>query len=111
MGDSWDVVEKRQLCQIPLSQPFFFMMLLVVWTSYVLIDLRETVCFAFAWVNLPQPAKLWSAAQTNVSHLEEKFMTEAASTVVKAVIAAVLWWLGARWLTATHSFENLVLNA
>lgn len=119
---SWDAVEKRQLCQIPLSQPLFFVMLLVVWTSYVLIDLRETVCFACAWVNLPQPTQMRRVAQTSISQLEDVFMTDAASTAVKvfvlvsvlvpkAVIAAVLWWLGTRWLTATHSFENLVLNA
>merc|ERR1712187_673559 len=31
--------------------------------------------------------------------------------IPKAFIAIVLWWLGCCWLTATNSFESLVLNA
>lgn len=118
----WDMAEKAELCQIPFSQPLLFMMLLVVWTSYVLIDLRETVCYACAWATLPQPVQPCPVAQTKISRKEGAFMADAASTAVKyfvfvlvlipkAAIAAVLWWLGARWLTATHSLENLFLNA
>merc|ERR1712032_38087 len=54
---AWDSREKARLCQVPLSQPMLFGMLLIVWTSYVLIDLRETTVYAWSWIMLPHPAK------------------------------------------------------
>merc|ERR1711879_452680 len=57
-----------------------------------------------------------------VRRSEDQIIAEAASLKVKALvfgvilipkafIAIVLWWLGCCWLTATNSFESLVLNA
>jgi len=121
---AWDSRQKARLCQIPLSQPVLFAMLLMIWTSYVLIDVRETGVYAWAWVNLSHPSSVNAELRdgVTVSIRDDVVICEAASGKVKVsvllfvllpkfVIAIVLWYLGALWLTATPSFENLVLNA
>jgi len=122
LWNAWDHDEKSELCQVPLSQPVLFMVLLFIWTSYMLVDIRQTAFYANAWLSLPYPEDVGCKAEVKVRRTEDAIITEAASRKVKvrvfvmillpkAAIAAVLWWLGARWLTATPSFENLLLNA
>lgn len=123
LWNDWDEDEKATLCQVPLSQPILFMVLLSIWSSCVLIDFRETVTYSMIWYSLPRPEDVGCSRPVSVKRDQDGgHVLEAASTRVKvqvftlvlipkAAIALVLWWLGARWLTATPSFENLVLNA
>lgn len=118
----WDDHEKVRLCQVPLSQPVLFVALLLVWTSHVQADVRETLDYAISWANLPRPEDIDCKGQAKLRDDDGLLVVEAASREVKAfvfglillpkfAIAVVLWWLGASWLTATTSFGDLVLNA
>lgn len=118
----WDDSEKVRLCQVPLSQPVLCVALLLIWTSYVQADIRETLNYALAWIKLPRPEELGVKRTLTLKAESGQQVVESASMIVKAVviiavllpkflIAVVLWWLGAFWLIATTSFPDLVLNA
>lgn len=116
--EKWPAARKADLCQVPLSQPPFFMVILCIWTANIMIDLRETTNFLAAFHHLPAPD---DAHESKVDLVDGELVVEAASTKLKAAIlilvvipkvaiALALWWLGARWLTATASFQDLILN-
>jgi len=123
LWDEWDEEEKATLCQVPLSQPVLFVVLLSIWSSVALIDFRETFTYFLIWWRLPYPEDIGFPGAVTVKHDQEgSLVVECASRMVKfrifslvlipkAVIALMLWWLGARWLTATQGWENIVLNA
>lgn len=123
LWNDWDEEEKSTLCQVPLSQPVLFVVLLSIWSSCVLIDFRETFTYFIIWWRLPHPEDIGIPGAVTVKHDQDgglviecasrmvKFRIFSLVLVPKAIIALILWWLGARWLTATPSFENLVLNA
>jgi hypothetical protein len=119
--------EKVSLCQFPLSQPEFFMVILVMWTAYAAIDITETVELCLNWLSIKtctgrHALTNLDAAETEEAGSEGSIVLQGASKTLKAValilillpklmIAIVLWWIGARWLTSTTSFEDLIMNA
>jgi len=107
------------LCQIPLSQPLFFLSILVVWTCTCWVDLSESVQYLQLWFMLDRPEK---GQKTKVETTDDTVVATSASLQTKATviccvllpkigIACYLWLLGARWLVATTSFQDLMLNA
>jgi len=121
--EHWDTFDKkRELCQIPFSQPVFFLALLIVWTATCWKDLRESYLYVDAWVRLPKPSDPSKYVETSSKEDDNETAATHASIHVKAVvmgfllipkvvISCFLWWLGARWLAATPSFQDLILNA
>lgn len=119
--DAWDPEKKDKLCRVPLSEPPFFLVILMIWTAQIMSDLNETFSYTMYWLNLPAPDE-GDVAETNVDEDgSEVQIVKAGKTmkamvicfimIPKAVIAVVLWWLGARWLTATLSFQDVIINA
>lgn len=118
--DAWQAFgQAEQLCQIPLSQPFFFVAVLICWTATCWVDLLESGRFMSLWWRLRQPAE---DEMTAVEDSDGNVLVTAADRktkgiaiglilVPKVAIAVYLWWLGARWLVATTSFQELLLNA
>jgi len=107
------------LCQIPLSQPLFFLSILVVWTCTCWVDLSESVQYLQLWFMLDRPE---NGQKTKVETTDDTVVATSASLQTKATviccvllpkigIACYLWLLGARWLVATTSFQDLMLNA
>jgi len=140
--EKWqDFDDTEDLCQLPFSQPWFFMSLLVIWTATCWVHLKESYKYAAMWLDLPSPSELpASPFRSPYAHVEVKYKDEPGHTPAhthkdeqhvtlthasrctkfvvmlfiftpKVTIGMLLWWLGARWLSATPSFEDLVLNA
>eukprot|EP00443_Scrippsiella_acuminata_P048507 CAMPEP_0115187034 /NCGR_PEP_ID=MMETSP0270-20121206/10288_1 /TAXON_ID=71861 /ORGANISM="Scrippsiella trochoidea, Strain CCMP3099" /LENGTH=434 /DNA_ID=CAMNT_0002600175 /DNA_START=164 /DNA_END=1466 /DNA_ORIENTATION=- len=118
--DAWENFDHAEsLCQVPLSQPMFFMAILTIWTATCWVDLSESFRYLLFWCNLRQPEH---SHATEVDFCDGNVLTTAASRrtkisivvfvlVPKVMIAMYLWLLGARWLTATTGFQDLILNA
>lgn len=118
--DAWALFSHvEELCQIPLSQPRFFLAVLICWTATVWADLLESFQYISLWRALKSPSTRHSAvveARDGIVLLvaaNSKTKAFALSTILlpKVVIAVVLWWLGSSWLVSTTSFQDLLLNA
>merc|ERR1712217_588658 len=92
---------------------------LIVWTATCWVDLLETFPFMSLWWSLDRPIH---DDMTVVEDDDDNVVLTAADRrtkgivigtilVPKVAIATCLWWLGARWLVATTSFQELLLNA
>lgn len=119
LWEGWAAVEtKRELCEVPLAAPRFFLTIIFTWTLCVLSDLRETARYAWLWLRLDS-----EAPERGAYHEENgKMVAESASAVLKArvlgfvllpkgFIAVCLWYWGANWLLSTTRFQDIVLNA
>lgn len=93
--------------------------MLLTWTATCLVDVKESILYIWLWYDLETPAsnrmrrlKLHDdvVIATKAAGFV-KFMVIAFVLLPKLLIALALWWLGARWLSATPSFQDLVLNA
>jgi len=119
--DLWDDFHHSdELCQMPLSQPMFFLCILSIWTATCWVDLLDSFHFFYLWYAMP--ALQEQGRMTEVELVDENIVLKGATRGAKAcaigmimvpkiLIACLLWWLGARWLVATTSFQDLLLNA
>ncbi|CAE7806129.1 unnamed protein product [Symbiodinium sp. CCMP2456] len=117
-----DEEDKEQVCQIPLSQPTFFMTLLTIWTFTVVADIRKAID---TWVRIVRITPTIDSMKDSMEQAEgsdEEFVIIGLTAPVKITLSIVLFlprlvvdiyllWLGCRWLTATPSFEDVILNA
>jgi len=112
---------KEELCQVPLSQPRFFLAILVIWTATCWVDLSESLQYLQVWCRAQPPT---NSHLTELQHNErdDTFLIRGVSTKTKSLvigfilvpkvsIALYLWWLGARWLMSTTCFQDVLLNA
>jgi len=112
-------VRTEELCQIPLSQPWFFVAVLICWTATVWADLMESFQYISLWCSLRKPSAshfaIVEARDGSVLLVAADAKTKAFALITifmpKVLIAVMLWWLGASWLVATTSFQSLLLNA
>jgi len=116
--DAWEAFpEVEELCQIPLSQPPFFLAILICWTATIWKDLLESIRYITAWCALPDCSRLTVVENMDgtvvlkEANWKAKAFVLATTLIPKVFIALVLWWLGACWLAATNSFKDLLLNA
>lgn len=118
--DRWeDATSKTQLCSYPLTAPAFFLLILLIWTFYLMHELKQTLYFWGHTMKLELPID--GGRVTFLSHGENYIITHMGrglkvwTTVTvffpKLCIAIVLWYIGAGWLTVTVGIDNLVLNS
>mmetsp|Transcript_118661 Transcript_118661/g.221788 ORF Transcript_118661/g.221788 Transcript_118661/m.221788 type:complete len:572 (-) Transcript_118661:80-1795(-) len=121
--DTLDDDLKSDVCQIPLSQPTFFMAVLIVWTLTVVAEIRRTmelaVSLTFATPTIPSMAE---ATEETPESGDEAVLVVGLTGMCKAIImifiiiprllvAIILLWLGCRWLTGTMGFSDVLQNA
>jgi hypothetical protein len=117
--DSWeDKVAKNELCRYPLTEPTFFLLILLIWTLYLMHELKQTLYFWMHTVSLETPAEgrvtfLSHEGNYIITHMGRvlKLWISVMVFLPKFGIAVVLWYIGAGWLTATAGIDNLVLNS
>eukprot|EP00439_Symbiodinium_sp_Y106_P071643 s489_g12.t3 len=106
---SWDGTAKAELCQFPLTNPTFFFM-----------APRSHVYFFWHTLRLHRPTEgcvcivdHQDQSQFVITHMSGllKFWIALIVFLPKFIIAIVLWYIGARWLTATPGVDNLMLNS
>jgi hypothetical protein len=109
---------KDLICQIPFSQPYFFMTILGLWTVSILSELKDVWFMGRCTVGLET-----APGYTHMTEMFEegqvimrlprplKAFIFCLVLVPRVVIALILLWLGCRWLSATPNFSDLILNA
>jgi len=118
LGDDLESV----ICRIPLSQPFFFFIVIFIWTLLVSQDVRAMLT---CWNCLIRKTGWTASMAESLEKVEGEGGTLVIiklTSMVKAVLIVVigiprlaicgaLLWLGCRWLAATTNFADLIMNA
>jgi hypothetical protein len=109
---------KDILCQIPFSQPAFFITILSVWTISILSEIKNVWFMGRCTIGLDSSSdysKMTEMAEEGqvIMRLPRrlKIFIFIFVLVPRVAIASVLLWLGCRWLSATPNFSDLLLNA
>eukprot|EP00928_Gymnodinium_smaydae_P095919 TRINITY_DN8352_c0_g1_i1.p1 TRINITY_DN8352_c0_g1~~TRINITY_DN8352_c0_g1_i1.p1 ORF type:complete len:376 (-),score=88.19 TRINITY_DN8352_c0_g1_i1:448-1575(-) len=115
---------KEEACKIPLSEPFFFWLILFLWTSTVIQELRRTtMVFKSVVMNTITSDSMRAAyegayntaAEEGVRVIEQLTLplkvVLSLMFAVRAGMALYLLWVGCRWLLGTNCFADLILNA
>jgi len=113
--------QKRLICGCPLSQPLYLGAVLAIWTLTVLADVRK-ILFLMDLMFLRTPS-IESYRDMLERDDENKTMTlKGLPRTIKCVLFVLMFlprlimdialiWIGCRWLVATPSFGDLLLNA
>ncbi|CAK0889619.1 unnamed protein product [Prorocentrum cordatum] len=126
--------EKKLVCEIPLSQPGFLMMVLIVWTLTCLSELRKLLeaSYKIIWATKTVPSmshscKPMRSVPTAIAHEHQfrdvgndvyvigltvrvKLLIFLVVLLPRGAVTLALLLLGCRWLTATPSLGELLLN-
>jgi len=123
LASAWDTWERKsEICQMPLSNITFCHVILAVWTACVMIDIKDTFFFAYLWGSLPASKQDDDGMVANFNEEDQQYVICKAPWSLKAivfltiiipklVIACICWWLGCRWLVATLSYSDVILNS
>lgn len=115
--------EKDSACQMPLSQPTFFIGILLVWTLVCISEVRRTMDLAVSLLfATPTIATMKESVQETPEDGDEAVIVIGLTMVVKMIlgffillprllVSCLLLWLGCRWLTGTMGFSDVLQNA
>jgi len=118
-----DPAVKDSACQIPLSQPTFFIGVLLIWTFVIVADLRRVFNLGGSLIqHTPTVDSMRDATQDAPPGAGEQAVMVVGLTVpVKIMIVVLillprlavdgaLLWLGCRWLCGTMGFSDILQN-
>jgi len=112
--------DQEAACRIPFSQPNFYYCILFIWSLTVIAEFRKSWLLFSRLILYTDTTREMSHATVENDDGEEviRGMTLPIKAIIcvtilvpRILIAAVLLWLGCRWLTATNDFNDLLLNA
>lgn len=120
---SLDDDTKDNACQMPLSQPSFFIGILLIWTLVCMSEMRHTfeLAISLVWAT-PTIASMSDATVETPDNTDEAVIVVGLTIGVKLIailciliprmiVSAILLWLGCRWLTGTMGFSDVLQNA
>eukprot|EP00929_Paragymnodinium_shiwhaense_P093550 TRINITY_DN5373_c0_g1_i2.p1 TRINITY_DN5373_c0_g1~~TRINITY_DN5373_c0_g1_i2.p1 ORF type:complete len:374 (+),score=49.43 TRINITY_DN5373_c0_g1_i2:83-1204(+) len=110
------------ICNIPLSQPLFLQVVLLIWTMTCVREIRKCVeQMNFYYNSVPDRDDMTSSIVENPTDEHQKLVMgltkELKRTIAfgiilpRMVLTALLMWVGCRWLTATASFGDVIINS
>jgi hypothetical protein len=114
---------KDSTCQMPLSQPTFFVGVILIWTLVCVADMRRVANLAGALIiRTPTISDMSKATEDTPETGDEAVVVIGLTVTVKAIIAVfillprlivagILLWLGCRWLCGTMGFSDVLQNA
>jgi hypothetical protein len=111
---------KDSACAIPFSQPGFFAAVLIIWTLTVVNNLKRVteLMYHFIWITPTVSSVTQMMKQDDHNHTIVKGVTCPIKCVLITLVGiprilmnTVLLWNGSRYLAATFSFADLLLNA
>jgi hypothetical protein len=110
--------DRDVICQIPFSQPYFFITILSVWTISILAEIKDVWFMGRCTIGLPtspgytELTKKGEEGQV-IMQLPRRLKAFIFFFVLlpRVGIAMCLLYLGCRWLSATPNFSDLLLNA
>jgi hypothetical protein len=114
--------DQGDVCRIPLSQPFFFYLILLIWTLTCFSELRKSLTLSLEICKLKTVKSMSDALDRST---EEEGSGEAVIIgltcavkifmlfllVVRVCITVYLLWVGCRWLLSTNRFDDLIMNS
>mmetsp|Transcript_32009 Transcript_32009/g.75034 ORF Transcript_32009/g.75034 Transcript_32009/m.75034 type:complete len:362 (+) Transcript_32009:196-1281(+) len=112
------ICEKKYLCEFPLARPPFFFLIVLIWTFYLCHEVKQTMNLTWYVLTLERPVSGSVTIMeqdsefviTNMGHILKGCLTVCVF-IPKFLIAMILWYIGAQWLTATPGVDNLMLNS
>jgi hypothetical protein len=113
--------DKEQICEIPLSEPYFLFAVLLIWTMTCMEQIRSTEIRFRSMIWETKTVTKMSEGVRGDEDSKKQLIT-GLTRLVKAMlvvtvffpqvlITCVLLWLGCRWLCATNDLGELLLNA
>jgi hypothetical protein len=118
--DLLTIDEQDLACAIPFSQPQLLLPILFIWTLTIVADLRRCGdLFIRLILSTPTISSMEHAVEEGDGETHTVVgltkTVKAAITVIclipRWIIDIYILWLGCRWLAATPSFGDLLLNA
>jgi len=115
--------DKDDICRIPLSQPYFFGLILLIWTLTCVAELRKTFHLEMTIIMLPTIDSMQDAVAKENADPSVRDMVITGLTLWMKIgltlltflprlcVTLYLLWVGCRWLLATNAFADLILNA
>jgi len=104
-------------CRIPLSQPLFLFVILMIWTMTVFKHMRNTVNLLLRMLCVPTVGSCSEAVEEADGVHTIVGLTccqKIGATLINGAVLCMngfLLWLGGRWLVSTTGFSDLLLNA
>lgn len=114
---------KDAICQVPLSQPTFFIAILLVWTLVCTHELRNAFDMGGALLlSTPTIADMKESIIETDRKGDEGVIVVGLTFPIKVtaivmivipriLVTVCLLWLGCRWLTGTFGFSDVLQNA
>mmetsp|Transcript_77977 Transcript_77977/g.172814 ORF Transcript_77977/g.172814 Transcript_77977/m.172814 type:complete len:377 (-) Transcript_77977:99-1229(-) len=124
--DAFDTLSfhmQTAVCQIPMSQPNFFFLILCIWSLTCLAEIKKSVDLFQSLILQPEHCEsmvdsmCWSneyeSGDLIVARLTRRLKMLIMMLVIipRLCITGYLLWVGCRWLLATNNFSDLILNA
>mmetsp|Transcript_83537 Transcript_83537/g.159349 ORF Transcript_83537/g.159349 Transcript_83537/m.159349 type:complete len:379 (+) Transcript_83537:44-1180(+) len=123
-----DSEDQADICRIPLSQPYFFATVLLVWTITCISDVRKAcrlqmiVLYLQTTESMAGAADLIDDGDDDDDTSDDVIVIRKMTCLMKIVITVTtfiprvsitvyLLWVGCRWLLGTNQFDELILNA
>lgn len=119
LGHRWEEFEdKDAICQIAMTDLVFYCSVIFLWSLSILKEMRVSERLFRDITSLPRVEMAADMIHETEDMTRCVGLTDAARTtlifmvvVPKVVIGTGLLLLGCTWLTATNSFENLIMNS
>lgn len=110
------------VCEIPLSQPLYLSMILLLWAMTCVYQLRQITDSILRCVWRPKTVISMQYATSPENEDPRTLVVEGLTVPVKVVLLCFVFmpqvlvnlyllWLGSRWLVSTADLEELLLNA
>eukprot|EP00933_Yihiella_yeosuensis_P082082 TRINITY_DN95829_c0_g1_i1.p1 TRINITY_DN95829_c0_g1~~TRINITY_DN95829_c0_g1_i1.p1 ORF type:complete len:395 (+),score=38.16 TRINITY_DN95829_c0_g1_i1:127-1185(+) len=118
--DLWEKFpNKSELCQIGMSNPVFYCLVVFLWVLLIIREFRVTERLARdILVTVPSCERRANMCRQKDGKIQIIALTTSSRVLLvvcvvipKFLICGVLMWLGCEWLTATTSFTDLVMNS
>jgi hypothetical protein len=112
--------EQSQACRIPFSQPFFFFVVCLVWSTQCVSEIRRVsfrlTCLIFNTRTSPSMKTVFHGVYPSEERVIQELTLPAKAIITlvlllpRLLVTIYLLWLGCRWLAATDSFAGLIWN-
>jgi len=115
--------DRDSACRIPLSQPHYFGVILLVWTLTCMSELKKAVNLQWTIVFLDTVPTMGEAMRQGDDENSDsdgviKGMTVSMKVLItvimfipRVLVTGYLLYVGCRWLLATTDFADLIMNA
>jgi len=118
--DKFDIDKKHDICQIPLAHPEYSFAILLIWTLTCFADLKKTLQHLQGLTLMtPTAASVFEVLEKGEGGavivakltMPMKIIISLFCLIPRFFSVGLLNFLGCRWLLATNSLSDILLNA